>query len=181
MGAARRRSHDAGCAEEVWVNGVSDVSAADLKWMEMAIEQSRAAIAKGQTPFGAVIVKGGELVVAAHNVVWETTDITAHGEVNAIRLACRKLGTIDLRGCTIYSSTEPCPMCFAAIHWAGMERIVFGADIADARAAGFNELSISNEQMKELGGSGVAVVGGVMKAEAAAVFREFVAMGPRVY
>jgi tRNA(Arg) A34 adenosine deaminase TadA len=153
--------------------------------MELAIEQSRAAISKGQTPFGAVIVRGegahAELVVAAHNVVFETTDITAHGEVNAIRLACRKLKTIDLRGCTIYSSTEPCPMCFSAIHWAGMQRIVFGAAIADAKRAGFNELSISNEEMKARGGSTVEVVGGVLKAEAAAVFNEFLARGAKVY
>jgi tRNA(Arg) A34 adenosine deaminase TadA len=153
--------------------------------MGLAIEQSRAAIGKGQTPFGAVIVRGegehAELVIAAHNVVFETTDITAHGEVNAIRLACRKLGTIDLRGCTIYSSTEPCPMCFSAIHWAGMKRIVFGAAIADAKRAGFNELSISNEEMKARGGSPVEVVGGVMKEEAAAVFEEFLARGAKVY
>ncbi len=151
----------------------------------MAIDQARAAIDKGQTPFGAVIVRGegeaAELVVAAHNVVWETTDITAHGEVHAIRLACRKLKTIDLRGCTIYSSTEPCPMCFAAVHWAGIGRIVFGAAIADAKEAGFNELSISNQEMKARGGSPVEVVGGVMSAEAVAVFREFVARGAKVY
>jgi tRNA(Arg) A34 adenosine deaminase TadA len=157
----------------------------DRQWMGMAIAQSRTAIDKGQTPFGAVIVRGegpgAELVVAAHNVVLETTDITAHGEVNAIRLACRKLRTIDLRGCTIYSSTEPCPMCFSAIHWAGIGRIVFGAAIADAKEAGFNELSISNIEMKERGGSPVEVVGGVMAGEAAAVFGEFVARGAKVY
>ncbi|HVX85621.1 MAG TPA: nucleoside deaminase [Phycisphaerae bacterium] len=157
----------------------------DADWMRLAIEKSREAVAKGQTPFGAVIVSGegerAELVVAAHNVVFETTDITAHGEVNAIRLACRKLGRIDLRGCTIYSSTEPCPMCFAAIHWAGIGRIVYGASIADARAAGFNELSISNEEMKERGGSGVVVEGAVLKEEAAGVFREFLKRGGKVY
>ncbi len=151
----------------------------------MAIDQSRAAIDKGQTPFGAVIIRGqgpqAELVVAAHNVVFETTDITAHGEVNAIRLACRKLRTIDLRGCTIYSSTEPCPMCFSAIHWAGIDRIVFAAAIADAKSAGFNELSLSNDQMKRLGGSPVEVLGGILHDEAAAVFKEFIARGANVY
>ena len=157
----------------------------DADWMRLAIEKSREAVAKGQTPFGAVIVRGqgdhAELVVAAHNVVFETTDITAHGEVTAIRLACRRLGRIDLHGCTIYSSTEPCPMCFAAIHWAGIERIVYGASIADAQRAGFNELSISNEEMKTRGGSPVKVEGGLLREEAAAVFREFAARGGKTY
>jgi guanine deaminase len=153
----------------------------DLEWMELAIEAAREGMNKGQSPFGAIIVKGGEPVVAAHNVVWATTDVTAHGEVNAIRLACTKLKTIDLRGCVIYSSTEPCPMCFAAIHWAGIEKIVFGAGIADAQQAGFKELTISNEEMKRIGGSKLEIVGGVRRAEAAALFGEFVKRGGRVY
>jgi tRNA(Arg) A34 adenosine deaminase TadA len=143
--------------------------------MRLAIEKSKEGIANGQTPFGAVITKGGELVVAAHNVVWATTDITAHAEVNAIRLACKKLNAIDLRGCTIYSSTEPCPMCFSAIHWAGMDKIFYGASIADAAAAGFNELSISNHEMKKFGHSKVEVVGDLLRPEAQEVFRQFLA------
>ena len=157
------------------------VVTSDEKWMRMAIDKAREALDKGQTPFGAVIVKNGELVVAAHNVVWETTDITAHGEVTAIRLACRKLNTIDLRGCEIYSSTEPCPMCFSAIHWSGMGRIVFGASIADAKMAGFNELTLSNQDMKRIGGSKVELVGGVLKEESVEVFREFLRRGGAVY
>src|SRR5207237_7695379 len=102
---------------------------------------------------------------AAHNVVWQTTDITAHAEVNAIRLACRKLGTIDLSGCRIYSTAEPCPMCFAASHWARLDHIYFGAMIGDANAVGFSELSISNEQMKKLGGSRIGVTGGLLGDE----------------
>lgn len=147
----------------------------DADWMRMAIEKAREGMLDGQTPFGATIVKDGELVVVAHNVVWATTDITAHGEVNAIRLACKKLNSIDLKGCTIYSSTEPCPMCFSAIHWAGMERIFYGASIADATAAGFNELTISNDDMKRMGGSRIEVVGGFLRAEAQALFQEFIA------
>ena len=152
-----------------------------MEWMRLSIATAREGMEAGQTPFGAVIVKAGELVVAAHNVVWRTTDITAHGEVNAIRLACQKLSTIDLKGCTIYSSTEPCPMCFSAIHWAGMDRIVFGAAIKDAQAAGFEELTISNEQMKKLGGSKVEIVGGVMAEEAVELFSEFVRRGGKTY
>jgi tRNA(Arg) A34 adenosine deaminase TadA len=146
--------------------------------MRRAIDAARAGIARGQTPFGACIVSadGGE-IVSAHNVVWETTDITAHAEVTAIRRACAKLGAIDLSGCAIYSTCEPCPMCFSACHWARIARIVYGASIDDARAAGFNELAISNEQMKRLGGSGVSVAAGVLREETAALFEEWLMHG----
>jgi guanine deaminase len=153
----------------------------DAEWMRLAIETTRAGLAKGQTPFGAVITRGEELAVAAHNVVWETTDITAHAEVNALRLACRKLGTIDLKGCTIYSTTEPCPMCFSAIHWANVDRIVYGTSIADAAEAGFNELPISNFDMKRLGQSRVEIVADFLREEAKELFRVFKEKGARVY
>lgn len=150
----------------------------DRHYLRLAIEKAKEGVRKGQSPFGAVIVKAtedgrGEIVCAVHNVVWETTDITAHAEVHALREACRILGTVDLAGCTLYSSTEPCPMCFAAIHWANCDRVVFGTYIADADAAGFRELSISNEQMKELGGSEVAIAGGVLREEAQEAFDLF--------
>ncbi len=147
--------------------------AADLRFMRLAIEQAEVAVRAGQSPFGAVVVKDGEVVCAVHNVVWATTDSTAHAEVHALRTACRALGTIDLSGCTLYSSTEPCPMCFAATHWAQCDRIVFGTSIADADRAGFRELPISNEQMKTLGGATVAVEGGVLRDEAQAAFDLF--------
>jgi tRNA(Arg) A34 adenosine deaminase TadA len=149
--------------------------------MRLAIETTRTGLAKGQTPFGAVITRDNELVTAAHNVVWETMDITAHAEVNALRLACRKLGIIDLQGCTIYSTTEPCPMCFSAIHWANVDRIVFGTSIADAAEAGFNELPISNFEMKEKGKSRVEIVSGFLAEEAKDLFRMFKERGAKVY
>ncbi len=151
--------------------------------MRLAIDKTREGIRLGQTPFGACIVSSdGKVIACDHNVVWATTDITAHGEVNTIRGACRVSGTVDLSGCTIYSTTEPCPMCFAAIHWAKIGRIVFGASIADAREAGFNELAISNVLMKEAGNSPVAVEGGCLRAECAALFGEWQRSGrARVY
>ncbi|MFN3596608.1 MAG: nucleoside deaminase [Rubricoccaceae bacterium] len=150
--------------------------ARDEHFMRLAIAQAVQSVEDGQSPFGAVIVRGDALVCAVHNRVWETTDITAHAEVVALREACRTLGTIDLAGCTIYSSTEPCPMCFSAIHWANMDRIVFGTAIEDAAEAGFRELSISNETMKALGGSRVEVVRGVLREEAKAAFARFAAV-----
>lgn len=150
----------------------------DLAYLRLAIEQAKQGVRDGQSPFGAVIVKTtedgrGEVVCAVHNVVWETTDITAHAEVHALREACRALGTVNLEGCTVYTSTEPCPMCFSAIHWANCDRIVFGTSIEDAARAGFRELPISNEQMKALGRSGVEVEGGVLRDEAQEAFDLF--------
>lgn len=152
------------------------------QFMELAIEKAREGMNHGQTPFGACIVKDGNVVSVSHNEVWKTTDITAHAEVQAIRKACQKLGTIDLSGCTLYSSCEPCPMCFSAIHWAKIDTVYFGARIADAERGGFNELSISNEQMKEMGGSPLQIKAEFMSEEAKKVFDEWVRkIDKRVY
>src|SRR5688572_23132109 len=113
-------------------------------FMRQAVAKAKHGIAAGQTPFGACITRNGEMLACEHNVVWATTDITAHAEVHAIRQACRRLGTIDLSGCVIYSTCEPCPMCFSAIHWAKIGRLIFGVSIADAQALGFSELAVSN-------------------------------------
>lgn len=150
-------------------------------FMRKAIEVAKKGIRKGQTPFGAVIAKKGKVVVAAHNVVWETTDITAHAEVNAIRKACRKLGTIDLTGCDVYSTTEPCPMCFSAAHWAGIGRIYYGTAIGDAKRAGFSELQISNKRLKRLGKSRMGIEGGVLRKECLKLFDEWKRRGGRGY
>ena len=141
--------------------------------MRLAIEKTREGIQKGQTPFGACIVKDGRVMACEHNVVWSTVDITAHGEIHTIREACSKMGSIDLSGCTIYSTTEPCPMCFSAIHWACIQRIVYGASIADAQHAGFNELTISNDLMKRQGNSSVVVEGGCLADDCVALFQEW--------
>ena len=130
----------------------------DEDFMRLAIDKTRDGLKAGQMPFGAVIVRDGKIIACEHNVVWATTDITAHAEVTAIRKACLVLETIDLAGCSIYSTTEPCPMCFSACHWAKLDRIVYGAAIDDARAAGFSELPISNLEMKRQGGSKIEIV-----------------------
>ncbi|MDD5692464.1 MAG: nucleoside deaminase [Candidatus Omnitrophica bacterium] len=143
----------------------------DVKFMRLAIKKAREGIRKGQTPFGACIVRAGKVIACSHNIVWKACDITAHAEINAIRQACKKLKTIDLAGCTIYSTCEPCPMCFAACHWAGIRRIVFGCGIEVARDFGFNELSISNLKMKGLAKSGVKILPGVLAEESAGLFR----------
>jgi guanine deaminase len=140
------------------------------KFMRQAILFARRGVRSGQTPFGACIVKDGKVVAAAHNRVWRDQDITAHAEMVAIRLACRKLRTIDLVGCVIYSTCEPCPMCFSACHWARLDTIVYGAAIEDAWRAGFNELAISAQQMRRQGHTKVKVVGDFLRDEAKELF-----------
>ena len=154
----------------------------DEKFMRLAVQKAREGIARGQTPFGACIVRDGRVVSLAHNVVWSTTDITAHAEVTVIREVCRTLGSVDLSGCTIYSTTEPCPMCFSACHWARISRVVYGASIQDARDAGFSELTISCAVMKKEGGSPLVLETGVLREEAVLLFKEWKNSGKaRVY
>lgn len=90
-------------------------------------------------PFGAVIVKDGEIIGRGWNRVTSLNDPTAHAEVSAIRFACEQLGTFSLEGCDIYCSCEPCPMCYAAIYWARLDRIYFAASGQDAAAIQFDD------------------------------------------
>jgi guanine deaminase len=145
------------------------------RWMGVAIEAAKRGIAAGQTPFGACIVRGGELLAEAHNQVWADTDITAHAEVVAIRRGCQKLGAVDLSGCVMYATAEPCPMCFGACHWARMERIVYGVDIATVAAAGFRELSVSNYELRQRGGSHLQIEAGVLRDQCAKLFELWLA------
>ena len=96
-------------------------------------------------PFGAVVVKDGEVVGEAHNTVLSENDPTAHAEVNAIRAACARLGTFSLEGCEIYASGEPCPMCLAAIYRARVDRIYYGNRKEDAHRIGFSDDSFYSE------------------------------------
>lgn len=149
------------------------------KFMQAAIEKAREGVYKGQTPFGACIVKESQIICTAHNIVWDTCDITAHAEINAIRQACKKLNSVNLSGCTIYSTCEPCPMCFSAIHWAGIKKIVYGANISDAKNFGFSELTINNFQMKDLGQSHIKIIPDFMRDENVRLFQEWSARSDR--
>ncbi len=142
----------------------------DEEYMRLAIETTRAGIAAGQTPFGAVIVHAGAVVARAHNTVWGKLDPTAHAEVNAIRDAASVLKRIDLRGCSMYTTTEPCPMCLAAAHWAKLDRVIYGASIADAAEAGFHELRVPAKMMVEVGQSPLRVEVGPLRQECRELF-----------
>jgi tRNA(Arg) A34 adenosine deaminase TadA len=99
-------------------------------------------------PFGAVIVRNGEIIARGWNQVTSVNDPTAHAEIMAIREACARLGTFKLDDCEIYASCEPCPMCLAAIYWARLRKIFFAGTRADAAAAGFDDESLYLEVAK---------------------------------
>ena len=114
--------------------------------MRMAIKLSRRNIDRlAGGPFGAVIVKNGEVIAKSANKVVSKNDPTAHAEVSAIRLACKKLGTYNLQGCVIYTSCEPCPMCLGAIYWARLDAIYYGNTKTDAATIGFDDQFIYEE------------------------------------
>jgi guanine deaminase len=115
-------------------------------FMQQAIDLAVENASSGQGgPYGAVIAKGGELIAASGNKVTANIDPTAHAEVMAIRLACIKLKSFQLQGCTLYSSCEPCPMCLGAIYWARLERVYFACSRHDAAAANFDDSFIYDE------------------------------------
>jgi len=143
------------------------------KFMRLAINEARKNIKSMQGgPFGACIVKKGRAIAVARNTVLKN-DASCHAEINAIRLASKKLKSFDLSDCTIYSTTEPCPMCFSAIHWANIGRIVYATKIADARRIGFNELSISAARMKRAGKSKIRLTAGVLRNECLKLMKDW--------
>jgi guanine deaminase len=108
-------------------------------------------------PFGACLVRGEDVLAVTHNTVLQDGDPTCHAEINAIRRAVARLKTYNLSGCEIYSTTEPCPMCFAAIHWARIDRVIYGTGLEEVVRLGFNEMTIGIEQLKTMGKSPVAI------------------------
>lgn len=117
----------------------------DKIFLRRAIEIAINGIKKGGGPFGAVISINGNIISESINQVVVTNDPTAHAEILAIRQAASVLKTHDLNGCTLYTSCEPCPMCFGAIYWAGIKRVIYASDRSDAEAAGFSDKLIYEE------------------------------------
>lgn len=136
------------------------------QFMRLALDAARESVKSDSGgPFGACIVRDGEVLAVAGNRVLESHDPTAHAEIAAIRAACSALGTHHLEGAHIYSTTEPCPMCFSAIHWARIEGISYGTSIEDVAKLGFNELPVSNRQLIELGQSPLGLEPGFLREE----------------
>lgn len=120
--------------------------AADYRFMELAIDLAMRNVETGAGgPFGAVVVKNGELLAAAANSVTSTNDPTAHAEVVAIRKACQALGSFRLDGCEIYTSCEPCPMCLGAMYWARPAAVYYANTRVQAAEAGFDDAFIYDE------------------------------------
>lgn len=111
----------------------------DRMFLDLALAAAVTSVHEGGGPFGALVMRDGEVIATGVNQVTATLDPTAHAEVVAIRAACRALGTFKLDGCVLVSSCEPCPLCLAAALWARVDRVVYAADRHDAADAGFDD------------------------------------------
>jgi tRNA(Arg) A34 adenosine deaminase TadA len=147
------------------------ISPEDL--MRLAIERCREGLARGQSPFGCAIAVGDRVISNEHNTVVLTTDITAHAEVNAIRAGNRAIQNIFLEGAIVATTCEPCPMCMAALHWARVDTVYYGATIADAELGGFNELQLPAAELLRQGGSKLKLVPGILPEECKKLFAEW--------
>ncbi len=141
--------------------------------MRLAIECTRQGMAQGQSPFGCAIADDSGLLAVSHNTVLATNDSTAHAEVNAIRAACERQRAPYLSSAIAVTTCEPCPMCMAALHWARVETVYYGASIEDAQKAGFRELMLSAQDVCRLGKSSVQLVPNLLTEECAILFDEW--------
>lgn len=136
----------------------------DIRYMKIALEQAREALAAGEVPIGAVVVAGGSIISRGHNLTETLSDATAHAEMVAITSATEELGGKYLRDCTLYVTVEPCPMCAAAMNWAQVSRVVYGAP--DAKR-GFSLYQPSLLHPK------TEVTGGVLQEECSRLMVDF--------
>ena len=142
----------------------------DADFMRLAIQAAWQGLGKGEMPFGACIVRKEQVLSVSHNSAKANIDTTAHAEVQAIREASRQLKRLELAGCVIYSTCEPCSMCFTACLWAKIGRIVYACRIEDAEKAGIRQIPISSSRMKQLGQSDVQLVGDVLREDSLKLF-----------
>lgn len=152
----------------------TEYSEEDARFMQMAIDLSVENVKNGGGPFGAVIVRDGEVIATGVNRVTANCDPTAHAEVSAIRNACAKLKTFKLDGCTIYSSCEPCPMCLSAVYWAGISELCYGNTKDDANAIGFDDSFIYEQLAMDYERRSLHMRH-FMRAKAGKAFREWTA------
>jgi len=131
----------------------------DEEFMKIAIQEAK----KGDFPFGAVIVKDQKIIVKVHNTA-KKLDPTLHAEINAIREACKILKTIDLSNCTLYSTCEPCPMCFTAAWWANISKIVYGMEGEDVTEDEW-KIDVKCSYLNSKSGNKIQIKGGVLRKE----------------
>lgn len=145
----------------------------DRQFMQRAIRLAQNGIDENAGgPFGAVVVKDGEIIGEGWNQVTSTNDPTAHAEVTAIRQACEKLGSFQLEDCTIYTSCEPCPMCLGAIYWARPKKMFYACTREDAAKIGFDDQFIYDEIAGEINNRKIQAVN-FMREEALEVFNNW--------
>lgn len=150
------------------------------KFMQEAIRLAAEKMRQGHGgPFGAVIVRNGQVIARGYNQVTSTSDPTAHAEIIAIRQACKTVNDFRLNGCEIFINCEPCPMCLAAIYWAGIEKIYYAADRHDAAAIGFADQFIYEEICREPAGRKIEMTR-LMRHEALPAFEEWQNMPDKI-
>ena len=137
--------------------------------MEKAIELSIKSVNLGGGPFGCVIVKDQKIIAKGSNKVTSTNDPTAHGEIVAIREACKKLNNFNLTGCNLYSSCEPCPMCLSAIYWAHIDKVYYANTRKDAQKIDFDDSLIYSELTKSIENRKISMIQ-IMRNEALKAF-----------
>ena len=142
--------------------------------MQAAIRAARIGLRKGHGgPFGACITQGDQIIAVAHNTVLWRHDPTAHAEINAIRLACRRLKTHILTGCSLYATAEPCPMCLGAIYWSGIRVVFSGVTLKKTASFGFNDAWIMTELKRPISKRRLKFHQGVLAAACLELFYEW--------
>jgi len=141
-------------------------------YIRQCIELSRAAVRRGNNPFGALLVCDDEVLLKAENSVKTEGDRIKHAELNLISIATRSHDTATLSRCTLYTSTEPCPMCSGAIYWAGIGRVVFGCSVETQEQISGRSFGITARDILSAGSKKIEVIGPVLQEEASAVHRE---------
>lgn len=150
---------------------MTEPSHMEKAFMALAIRLSLENVRSGSGgPFGSVVVKDGKVVAEAANRVTASNDPTAHAEMLAIRQACQKLECFELKGCDLYTSCEPCPMCMGAIYWARIDKVYFGNLATDAARIGFDDSAIYAEITQPHAGREIPMIP-MMREEALAAFR----------
>ena len=142
-------------------------------FMQSAIKSARRGMAAGEPPIGACLVRDGEEIATAHNSVVSALDITAHAEIVAIREACQSLRALDLSGCHLYVTVEPCAMCIGACHYAGISLIVFGARLADINELTGNEFGGPHSQLVADPHGTLAMLGDFMRNDCLDLLNEW--------
>lgn len=145
----------------------------DKKFMQRAIEMAQTGMDRDKGgPFGAVVVKDGEIIAESCNKVTSNNDPTAHAEIEVIRKACGVLGTFQLENCTLYTSCEPCPMCFGAIYWARFEAVFYACTQEDAARIGFDDQFIYEELDQSKSGQTIKFIN-LLREESNTVFQRW--------